>query len=546
MRNDQFNRLIIVITMVLFAVPPLVDLARNGFTRVFTYFAADTFYYLTVARNFASFGSFTFDQQLPTNGFHPLWQVLLGFLYQAANALGVTKPGILSAVMVLNILFLTIAIFFFAKSYLLETPRLSIAFVLLSVGIYPFITLWGIGRNGSLWNYINGMESSLVVLSYALAMWVMVRSKLLETFRSAIALGVIFAFLFLARLDHAFFIVAFGILMIIRILVYREWYKIKYLAVIGIVVGIVLVGYLAINYFTVGAWLPVSGSMKSTFPRVIQNKFVLLAPYLENPMRPDVGGVRDRLHQIIIPMLAALVYFIWSLYILFKRRQSPLGMVLAITALFILIMGLYEWLYVPLGDQGSWYFPISVPFLSLLIIYFLNNRIAKRADANVSRMAYVWLSIACVFVLWYFATIFGTSNYQQYYAKFYMDTAQRMLKNYPGQELKIVEFDDGIIGFATDYPTLSGFGFTLDVEGVKAKSSRKLLALAYSRGFNRIASMNYFNARGLELDTPSDVIKERLAKTFYLNAAEVEPFNFQIEFISPEKTFAVIKMTKSE
>ena len=54
------------------ALPPLVDLLWNGWERVFSYFAADVFYYLTVARNLASGMGASFDGEYTTNGFHPL------------------------------------------------------------------------------------------------------------------------------------------------------------------------------------------------------------------------------------------------------------------------------------------------------------------------------------------------------------------------------------------------------------------------------------------------------------------------------------------
>jgi hypothetical protein len=54
------------------ALPPLVDLLWNGWERVFGYFAADSFYYLTVARNIASGSGASFDGEFTTNGFHPL------------------------------------------------------------------------------------------------------------------------------------------------------------------------------------------------------------------------------------------------------------------------------------------------------------------------------------------------------------------------------------------------------------------------------------------------------------------------------------------
>ena len=71
------DHLILGLTGCIYVLPVLYDLLRHGWERIFTFFAADTFYYLTVARNFARIGLFSFDGEFPTNGFHPLWQVRL-------------------------------------------------------------------------------------------------------------------------------------------------------------------------------------------------------------------------------------------------------------------------------------------------------------------------------------------------------------------------------------------------------------------------------------------------------------------------------------
>ena len=49
--------------------------------------ADDAFYYFTIARHAAAGHGVTFDGLAPTNGFHPLWLVLLIPLFSAAAAL---------------------------------------------------------------------------------------------------------------------------------------------------------------------------------------------------------------------------------------------------------------------------------------------------------------------------------------------------------------------------------------------------------------------------------------------------------------------------
>ena len=60
------DRVLVGLALAMLVGPPLLDLLLNGWKRVFSYFAADTFYYLTVARNLALQGSPTFDQERAT------------------------------------------------------------------------------------------------------------------------------------------------------------------------------------------------------------------------------------------------------------------------------------------------------------------------------------------------------------------------------------------------------------------------------------------------------------------------------------------------
>src|SRR5579883_1358590 len=52
---------------------------------VAAFFEDDFFYYLQIARNFAEHGRSTFDGVTPTNGYHPLWMIVLSLLWRCAG-----------------------------------------------------------------------------------------------------------------------------------------------------------------------------------------------------------------------------------------------------------------------------------------------------------------------------------------------------------------------------------------------------------------------------------------------------------------------------
>ena len=89
------SRWVIGSALGLLCVPVLVDLVVSGKRRLFSYFAADAFYYLEVARNWAHNGTLSFDGQRATNGFHPAWQLLFGGAYRIGQAIGLGDTAML-------------------------------------------------------------------------------------------------------------------------------------------------------------------------------------------------------------------------------------------------------------------------------------------------------------------------------------------------------------------------------------------------------------------------------------------------------------------
>ena len=61
MNSEVSNRFILRTTLILLVAPVLIDLISSGVEGPFRYFAADAFYYHTVARNVAELGSISFD-----------------------------------------------------------------------------------------------------------------------------------------------------------------------------------------------------------------------------------------------------------------------------------------------------------------------------------------------------------------------------------------------------------------------------------------------------------------------------------------------------
>lgn len=477
MQARAYNNLIIAATIGLFAFPVLLDFLFNGWTRIFTYFAGDAFYYLTVARNFASEGFFTFDQQFPTNGFHPMWQIVLGFLYRLALAIAMQKPGILVGVMLVNVAAISASILFLGKALLSELKQLPIIFLFLPVGIFALFDLPIDRLTSSLWGNVNGMESSLVILGYAILVWVMVQPSFLRTVASALLTGLLLSFIFLARLDHGFLVIAFFVVLGIQTIVNREWRNILFLTIIGLVVSGILTAYLLANYWSVGAFLPVSGGLKSSYPYVLNDKIPVIISILTQPELHASDGIPllVRFSKLAFPVLPALGLLIWSAFRLWKGKLTRLDSAFATTSLFVLLLALYNFRYVALWYQGDWYFPLSLLFMTLTVVYLWGRRAPNlTSTSQFSIKSGLAIVLTAGLVVLFFANVYWNKDSKSHFTNFFTSKVPQIREYYASQNPKLIEVDDGIIGYATDFPTMSWLGFTLDVEAVKAKMNGNL------------------------------------------------------------------------
>ena len=86
----------------------------------------------------------------------------------------------------------------------------------------------------------------------------------------------------------------------------------------------------------------------------------------------------------------------------------------------------------------------------------------------------------------------------------------------------------------------------MDSEALAWMERAPLLWLAYDRGFDHIASMNYFGSEGLSEDSSSEEIRERLSETFFLRWRDLQPFDFRVAYVATGRELAIIAMELRE
>ncbi|HNZ01966.1 MAG TPA: hypothetical protein PKJ34_12190 [Anaerolineaceae bacterium] len=536
-QNQKTNCILIFLTVTLYVLPIYVDLLVNGWVRTFSYFAADTFYYLTVARNFSDLGIFSFDGEYITNGFHPLWQVITGYLYRFMSAGHVSEAVYLVAVLTLSVILISLTIVLLGWAYKNWFGEVPSWFLFLPIGVYALMMSPILHRYGTLWSFSNGMESAPLLLMYALLTWSMSRPGWLKSCRSSILTGLILGVMTLARLDHGLIIPALFLMVLFRIILERNFVDIKWLVLAGGISSLVIFGYLLANQATLGVWLPVSGVEKSTFPYMLQGsqKIEEIRKYLQEIGQPAFGLNIWRYTQIIFPVLIALPVFVAQVWrgIRFRRLDDE-SLVWSGTSLFVILLASYNFFYVPTLDQGHWYFPISILFMSMWVI-----KLASHIRINPG-----WIKLAVPILLlafnaWFYMCIYHDPTLNARNVWFFQE-ASNLKSHYQGRDVRLLEYDDGIIAYTTGFNAMSALGFCLDPQAQQALHDKTLFDLAYDRGYRYIASHYYFRYSNLGRESTPEEIKTFLSNFSWIGPKEVDGFRFWIDYASDDNQFVMI------
>ncbi|HEX2286322.1 MAG TPA: hypothetical protein VHI10_16125, partial [Mycobacterium sp.] len=153
-------------------------------------FSDDFFYYAVPARNWVDGAGSTFFPGEPTNGYHPLWFLWLALLYRVAGD-GVIFFGLVD----LTLMALVVVFFFVFERFLRRVTGDALAAVVGAA--VAAVGLAVVSRAG--------VEVALAALAAALLLAYLSRKPLAEqTVRDAAVVGLLGAFLVLARLDAVF------------------------------------------------------------------------------------------------------------------------------------------------------------------------------------------------------------------------------------------------------------------------------------------------------------------------------------------------------
>jgi len=552
---------IILATCLLLGLPVLADLAGDPVRRPFGYAAADIFYYLSVARNIALHGSVSMDGIHPTNGFHPLWQLIVAACSGSAQLLHHPNSALLLTILT-SLAFLIAAVWIIGQTLLRTSRAIPFLFVGLPFGLYGLLVLpqWAIDPDviaragggegplplyGTLYSFANGMESGLTIFAFAVLARTFVRYGKGVGAKSGVRCAAALVFVTLARLDHA----ALAVFPLCYWLVEAAQDKRRrpfVWAATATYLGSLLM-YLLCNKLYAGSALPVSGVLKSTFPFPGTEAINRIVEYLERPLdRHALGSI----YRSAPPALSLFATFLYLLIVVrlrilsrgftveLRSFASRFDRFLVMMAPGIVLLDLYNILFV--HGVGHWYFPVTTLAISLNLLSLLAaliNRWRRILAGYLAKLAGIVGAVSlAALVLVGFARYHRQLRYHEGFADFCLNTAPRVRQALHDQVPKILEFDDGIVSYGLNVPAMSASGYTLDREALEARQERRLLQLAVKRGFSAVTTY-YYRSHDLTTASSSDQAAE------WVRSLVKMPRDYQAEVLFGDSTFTMVTVS---
>lgn len=503
---------IAIASILLVLLPVAVNLRTEGIKSIFGYFAADTFFYLAVAKNSSWMPAFSFDGIYPTNGFHPLWQFLVKAL---GDLLSLDSKGLIYFAFMFSWACIAIAapLLVICTNSITRRPLLSLASVF--PGFVYLVSGFANSFYGNTWSFINGMESPLSLFLFALLITIAIKWNIFyipirNNSGKIILCSALLALVTLSRLDDIFLVASF---LVVAFTVAPSKDRVgKSLALI-IVPVIAVAAYMLFNKVYAGSFLPISGIAKGgiSIKGNILHAISLAAPvsYMGSNSWGWWTSLGWRSILMNLPGLTG-VGFMWlrrrevgnlfyafigktQLETEFRFYSANHFALLLSLALYITLKWLYNLVNVGLWHQGHWYYPISIFSANLIIAYFISYYMPSyRPSKGGATLALAALLAFNLYLSYSMDANKAAREYNRHYYSLWLNKDDLTLSiKKADPNARLVEYDDGIISYSLGVPVMNGLGFALDKEALQAKKEGKLLDLSRRRGFQYITSLNY-------------------------------------------------------
>jgi hypothetical protein len=430
----------------------------------------DGYYYLQIAYNVAHGKGLTFDGIHITNGFEPLWQLLL----VPFHCLLTDKTAVAyAATLVEVLLFLGIGVVLSSL-----TSKLNLGY---NAGWFACI-LWAF--NPVIINVVswNGMETSLLTFLIAATSYASFRYFSGED--SALLTGVLLSLCIFARLDAICFLLAFLALL----LVLKKSRKDMFLILAPSL--ILLSSYAIVNYFIFGHIGPISGYIY-TFNGIHRLRNLLLhldLRFFEYASKNLFAIVTFNSRIPLFVGVFAFVALILSLRVLLVRlTRSAQTIVLALLGYCLLLVISYVSLYDDVGMAYTYYWS---PCFILLVLFL--SLIASAIKSSRVRVAYISVVLLLQFGI---GSVYAADLLQMFPNQNLMKKAVRFADSNISAESRIGTWDAGYFAYFSHRIVINLDGLVNNYEFWADIEEGRLAEYVSRQRIEYIANIDYPSSR---------------------------------------------------
>jgi hypothetical protein len=488
----KIGKRLFVLAFLYVTLPLLVYVLRYKVVVPVYLFADDAFYYLDIARNSIGRYGFTFDGQYITNGFHPLWQYLLVGLGKLHIVDYSNRTGTLLRVFYANTLILGLgaAVFCAACARYLRQPLLALLTV--APGLFWMLGAPITAIYFATWYYANGMESALALLCFSVALLLYHQDDQNNLRLAFVAFWLGLAVL--ARLDDIFIAASIAIWILLKTPAQERFRKLLALSPIAWMI----LAYVLYNRVTVGVFLPLSGAAKAgfafeqNFKWTIRFFLPILTGDLPRVLRQGDSGrlfveSTERQIQMVFP---AVICAIELLYVRRRRLSGVAFTLLHAAAIGVILKAAYNFFFVQNLDQGLWYYTVSIAIANFILVLWLSRAVTRLwPTALETRQASLrFIGLHLLWVLFTLNIFINARNevgsVGHINALNNIPLIQGKLKSLGAD--KVIEIDDGFVGYVDGVSSVGGLGLVLDREAATALKQGNFLDVMYRRGYRVI------------------------------------------------------------
>ena len=366
-RSGSSSRGIVVVFMVI-AVVISVFLLINAFG---VQMVDDGYYYLEIARNISCGNGFTFDGINRTNGFHPLWQVMLVPIFLVTQS----KVLAVQAVTMLQALLFAASGFVLYRILLENTKRIHLS---ISGAAFWLLNFWFWSKG-----VLSGMETGLLILCYGISLLLFSRS--LRGMCSTWLLSISLIATCMARLDSLALVT--GVCLVFLLLGrFRDALR------AGLPVIIYLELYIIVNKLVFGGMFPISGYIKSAAGRELLGQLFATGDtkFFQYGVTNFISFVTLGGRLPLVVALAAIGGVILTVVWFLITAVTPIRELMAVCCSYIVCLLLYySFMYDSLLDVYTYYwFPV---IFGVIISFVL---LLSRMRHRLLRQGITWILLA--------------------------------------------------------------------------------------------------------------------------------------------------------